>query len=89
MATERREYVVKRGGKREGAGRPSRDDEPMVQLTVFLPEKIASACRARAKIRSGQEGRQVGVSEVIRDLLEDSHGTCAGDGAGPLPTHAG
>ena len=58
----------KRGGKREGAGRPVGDEGRAVTVVASVPETLVDGLDARAK----QEGwsRSRAVTEAIRVLLK-------------------
>lgn len=54
------------GGKREGAGRPRKDN--VVSLHIRVPVEVAEEIRARAKV----EKKPIG--DVITDCIQKSKG---------------
>jgi hypothetical protein len=59
---------AKRGGAREGAGRPVSEAGPAVTIVVSVPKSLADGLDARAKAEGW--GRSKAVQEAIRALLK-------------------
>jgi hypothetical protein len=58
----------KRGGAREGAGRPVGEDGPAVTIVASVPKSLADEFDERAK--SNGWGRSKAIQEAIRALLK-------------------
>lgn len=54
---------------REGGRKSLSPDEPTVKLEILLPESLKTAITAYAQMRSSQLGREVTVSQLIRDAI--------------------
>lgn len=55
--------MKKHGGKREGAGRPAKYDEPMRQTTIRLPPDWLE------RLRIEFESVQAGVEKLVREHM--------------------
>ena len=58
----------KRGGKRQGAGRPVNPEGRAVTVTVTIPEGLVSGLKALSKLEGWSKSHA--VSEAIRGLLK-------------------
>jgi hypothetical protein len=59
---------AKRGGAREGAGRPVSEEGPAVTIVASVPKSLADEFDKRAKAEGW--GRSRAIQEAIRALLK-------------------
>jgi hypothetical protein len=59
---------AKRGGAREGAGRPVGEEGPAVTIVASIPKSLADGFYERTKVEGW--GRSKGIQEAIKALLK-------------------